>query len=366
MCKADGLSAVLIRGDLCNDLRCDIAGSRKAVRLLNHSTGYHCAVLKHILQIHQTAIVHRLCDVVQIVYMNDPVIMGGDHILRKQESAANVSADLSRHIVTERAVDDRVLVGVLLFCLLVVAFEQAQDLAVCGVQLALLFMKQSVFAVVPCKFVRFGLVQFIENHVLDFFDMDRSCKGVAAFFYITDNEADSCIRNLSIRFHLVIRRRDSGSYLFTVIRDFSTVPFDNLQCISLLQASCGQIASVFLFGCSQPIRAEAYTKPPTGFRSASARMNALIITRQTALVSCLTALAVDMLGYTLSADRRQFISFSASSSSSSQVLLRYFLHWLFRISRTTDCSSAVSSMPYIFSLSSASEFTTIKVMLLSS
>ena len=60
------------------------------------------------------------------------------------------------------------------------------------------------------------------------------------------------------------------------------------------------------------------------------------------------------------------ISSSASFSSSSQVLFMYFLHWLFRISRTTDRSSAVSSIPYIHSLSSASELTTVKVMLLSS
>lgn len=193
MCKADGLSAVLIRGDLCNDLRCDIAGSRKAVRLLNHSTGYHCAVLKHILQIHQTAVMHRLCDVVQIVYMNDAVIVGSDHIFGKQESAADVSADLSRHIVTERAVDDRVLVGVLLFCLLVVPLKETENLAVRCVHPALLFMTQAVLAVVPCKFVSFGLVQFIENHVLDFFDMDRSCKRLTPLLDSADDKADSCI-----------------------------------------------------------------------------------------------------------------------------------------------------------------------------
>ena len=181
--------------------------------------------------------------------------------------------------------------GVFLFGFFVVAFEQAQDFAVRGIHPTLLLMDEPVLAVVPCKFVSFGLVQFIENHVLDFFDMDRSCKGMTAFFYITDNEADGRIADLVI--DLCICGCNCGSYLFTIIRDFSTVPFDDFHSVSI-------------------------------------------------------------------------ISSSASFSSSSQVLFMYFLHWLFRISRTTDCSSAVSSIPYIHSLSSASELTTVKVMLLSS
>ncbi|OPZ17119.1 MAG: hypothetical protein BWZ04_02963 [Firmicutes bacterium ADurb.BinA205] len=162
--------------------------------------------------------------------MDDALIMGGDHICRKQEAAADVSADFARHIVTERAVDDRVLVGVLLFCLLVVAFQQAENFAVCGIHSALLFMQETVLTVVPCKFVSLGLVKLIENHVLDFFDMDRSCKAVTAFFYITDNEADSSFADLVI--HLIVRRRYRSSYLFTVIRDFSSVPFDNFHITS--------------------------------------------------------------------------------------------------------------------------------------
>ena len=233
MCKADGLSAVLIRGDLCNDLRCDIAGSRKAVRFLNHSTGYHCAVLKHILQIHQTAVMHRLCDVVQIVYMNDAVIVGSDYIFGKQESAADVSADLPRHIVTERAVDDRDLVGVLLFCLLVVPLKETENLAVRCVHPALLFMTQAVLAVVPCKFVRFGPVQFIKNHVLDFFDMDRPCKCLTSLFYITSNKADYCICDPVAGIHLIVCRSNCGSDLFTVIRHLCAVLLDNSHAVSI-------------------------------------------------------------------------------------------------------------------------------------
>lgn len=96
--------------------------------LLDHCTGNHCAVLQHIRQIHQTAVVHRLRDIVQIVYMDDTLIMGGDYICREQEAPTDVSADFARHIVPERAVDDRVLVGIFLFGFLVVAFEQAQDI----------------------------------------------------------------------------------------------------------------------------------------------------------------------------------------------------------------------------------------------
>ena len=67
---------------------------------------------------------HRFCDVVQIVYMDDTLIMGSDHIRREQEAAADVSADFARHIVPERAVDDRILIGVFLLCFLVVSFKK--------------------------------------------------------------------------------------------------------------------------------------------------------------------------------------------------------------------------------------------------
>ena len=227
MCKTDRLTAVLIRCDLRNDLRCDIAGSGKAVRLLDHCTGYHRTVLQHIRQIHQTAVVHRLCDIVQIMHMDDTLIMRSNHICREQEAAADVSADFARHIVTERAVDDRVLVGILLFCLLIVAFEQAQDLAVRGVHAALLFMQETILAVMPCKFVRFGLVQFIEYHVLDFFDMDRSCKGATAFFYITDNESDHGIADLVI--DLCVCSCNRSTDLFAVVGNLTPVSFDDLH-----------------------------------------------------------------------------------------------------------------------------------------
>ena len=59
--------------------------------------------------------------------MNHAVIVGGDHIRRKQEAAADILADLARHIVTECAVDDRVLVGVLLLGFLVVTFEYRSE-----------------------------------------------------------------------------------------------------------------------------------------------------------------------------------------------------------------------------------------------
>ena len=59
----------------------------------------HNCCLEHIRQIHQTAVMHRLCDIVQIMHMDDTLIMGGDHICREQKAAADVSADLARHIV---------------------------------------------------------------------------------------------------------------------------------------------------------------------------------------------------------------------------------------------------------------------------
>ena len=88
-------------------------------------------------------------------------------------------------------------------------------------------MQESVFAVVACKFVSLGLVKLIENHVLDFFDMDRPCKVAAAFFYITDNEPNHCIADLVI--DLCVCRCDRGFYLFAVVGNLTPVSFDDLH-----------------------------------------------------------------------------------------------------------------------------------------
>ena len=130
MGQADALAAVLAGRNLCNDLGCDIAGGGEGMRLLDEGAGDDGAVLQHVIKVDQIAVVHVLGIVVGIVEVNDALLMRLDDLRRQQHTHRQVLADLASHIVALDAVDGRVFVGVLLLDLLVVAFDQREDLVI--------------------------------------------------------------------------------------------------------------------------------------------------------------------------------------------------------------------------------------------
>ena len=75
MSQADALPAVLVAGYLRDDLGGDIAGGGEAMGLLNPGLADHGAVLQHILQIDQIAVVHVLCEIVGVVEMDDALLV---------------------------------------------------------------------------------------------------------------------------------------------------------------------------------------------------------------------------------------------------------------------------------------------------
>ena len=126
MRKADALSAILVAGNLRDDLGRDVAGCGKAVRALDQCLADHGAVLQHILQVYKVAVVHMLCKRVGVVEVDDSLLIRLNKIFRKKKSSREILADLSSHIVTLHTVDGRVLVRVLLHNLFVVALDQGQ------------------------------------------------------------------------------------------------------------------------------------------------------------------------------------------------------------------------------------------------
>ena len=72
--------------------------------------------------------------------MDDTVIVGSNHIFRKQKSPADILAYLACHVVTECTVDDGVLVRIFLLRLLIVAFKKTEDLSISRVHSALLLV----------------------------------------------------------------------------------------------------------------------------------------------------------------------------------------------------------------------------------
>ena len=137
MGERDALSAVLGAGDLGNDLRGNIARCGETVGLFDHGLTDDRAVLQHVLQIDQTAVVHVLCEVVRIMEVDDTGIVRLGDIVGQQEPCGNVLADFTCHVVPLYAVDHRILVGVLLLYFFVFKIQQAENLPVCGIGLAL-------------------------------------------------------------------------------------------------------------------------------------------------------------------------------------------------------------------------------------
>ena len=136
MGQGDGLAAVLVGGHLGDDLGGDVAGGGEAVGPLDESVGDDGAVLQHVLQVHQVAVVHVLGVVVGVVEVDDALPVGLHDVGGEQQPLAEVPGDLPGHVVPLGGVHHRVLVGVLLLGLLVAALDETEDLLVGGVALS--------------------------------------------------------------------------------------------------------------------------------------------------------------------------------------------------------------------------------------
>ena len=125
--KADTLTAVLARCNLRNNLRSDIASSREAMWTLNQSTGNHRAVLQHVIEVEQVAVVHMLGIVISIVEMDNTRVVSLDDIFRQKHTHGKVFTYLTCHIISLNRNDLRILIGILLLDLFVPVLNQRQD-----------------------------------------------------------------------------------------------------------------------------------------------------------------------------------------------------------------------------------------------
>ena len=80
VCEADALAAVLVTCNLRDDLRGDVAGGGEAVRLFNERAGDDRAVLQHVFEVYEVAVVHVLGVVVGIVEVDDALLMRLDDL----------------------------------------------------------------------------------------------------------------------------------------------------------------------------------------------------------------------------------------------------------------------------------------------
>ena len=180
------------------------------MRLLDQRTGDHGTVLQHILQIDQIAIVHMLCKIVHVVEVDQPLIVRFDDLRRQQQPPGDVLGNFPGHVVALDTVDGRILIGIFLLDLLIVALEQAHDLIVGGVCLA------DQIAHIPVGNVFFGDFEGAGLHdsglddILNFLDRQRPIESLADAGNVLANRLYLLCRQCVLEFHCLIGLRHRG------------------------------------------------------------------------------------------------------------------------------------------------------------
>ena len=134
--EREGLSAVLVRSDLRDDLRRDIARGEEGVRLFDHGLADDGTILQHVFQIDEVTVVLALGEIVSVVEMDDALLVRFHDLLREQQAAGEVFRYLAGHVVTLRGIDDGVLVRVFLLYLFIVEVDEGEDPVIGGIALS--------------------------------------------------------------------------------------------------------------------------------------------------------------------------------------------------------------------------------------
>jgi len=227
--ERDRLPAVLARSDLRDDLRGDVAGGGEAVWALDERARDHGAVLQHVVEVDEIAVVHVLREVVGVVEVDDALVVGGHDVGGQQLAHGQVLGDLAGHVVALDADDGGVLVGVLLLDLLVVALDQREDLVVGGVLLALPGLHVAVDDVAA------GDLEVVEGHelvldeVLDLLDRHGVAGLHALVGDVEGGELDAALREALLLGNLEVGRADGVLDLLDLEGDLRAVALDDLH-----------------------------------------------------------------------------------------------------------------------------------------
>ncbi len=233
MGKRDGLAAVLAGGDLGYDLSGDVACGGEAVRSLDLGPGDHGAVLEHILEIDEIAVVLLHGEIVRVMEMDYAFVVRLDDIWRQEYPPGEILADLSGNIVPLDGHDLGVLVGVLLLHLLVVAFYEAEYPGIGGVGLTGQVPRVTI-SDVALGGLRSVLLDYVRLHqLLDLLHGKGAAEGLAV---VLDDERDvvdltSCELGLPVAG--LVGLDDGLDDLLTVELHFRSVPLYDLHALGV-------------------------------------------------------------------------------------------------------------------------------------
>ncbi len=229
MRQGEGLSAVLVAGHLRHDLGGDVAGGEEAVGLLDHGLGNDGAVLQHVLQIDEVAVVLLLGEVVRIMEVNDALLMGLHDVLRQQQTLCEIPGDFAGHIVTLGGVDHRILVGILLLQLLVGLVDQGQDVLIGGVGLSGNLPLEAITHILLCHLVAPHLHNAGLHHILNVLDIHRVGRACHLLGHRIRNTQDLILVHPVDGLHLLVGLPDRIGDLREVELHLLTVSLDDVD-----------------------------------------------------------------------------------------------------------------------------------------
>ena len=190
MGQADALAAVLVGCHLRNDLGGNVAGRGERMRFFDEGTRNNRAVLQHVVQVDQVAVVHMLGVIVSIMEMNDAILMCLYNLGRQQHTHGQVLADLAGHIIALNAVDGRVFIGVFLLDFLIVALDEGQNAVVGGVMGTAQALHIAVGDIFAGHLIRFGLHDGVFHQILDLLHVHGVVAALAFLRHIVGNGRD--------------------------------------------------------------------------------------------------------------------------------------------------------------------------------
>jgi hypothetical protein len=159
----DGLAAVLAAGDLGDDLRRHRAGDLEGFRRIDFLAVDDRTIGQHVFQVDETAVEHGLNDVVHVVEMDGAAVVGLDDVGRDQFAAGNVLGHFAGDEVALRRYDVAVLIGVFVEDFQVGVVQQAKDIVVGRIGLALEGLDGLVVFVSPGR----GRIVVFQQTVVD-------------------------------------------------------------------------------------------------------------------------------------------------------------------------------------------------------
>ena len=172
MGQSKGLSTILVRGNLSNDLCCYITCSEEAVRSFDHGLRDNRAVLQHIFEVDQITVMLSLSEIIGVMEMNNAFLMSTNDVFRKKHTLGQILRYFAGHVVTLSGVDHRILIGILLLYFLICLIDQGEDSIIGSIRLTGDFSLISVADILLCYFIAAHLHDASLNHILDIFDID--------------------------------------------------------------------------------------------------------------------------------------------------------------------------------------------------